>query len=223
VIRTERGFTLVELTIALLLLALMSAVLFGSFGLAGNSVDRGEAKVDASSAMRGAQAFLRANLEEQHALRMRKMVEWPLLFGGDRDEVRYAGALPARVAGGGMWYYRLSLKRDEARSPLVLERVVPDVSAPQPPDFNNAERSILAQDIATLRIAYFGRDNNVADSTDPTWRDTWDDPQRLPALIRIDVVPKRGDAWPSMFVAPRESPEAGCRAWDSTRGRCAQI
>ena len=34
------------------------------------------------------------------------------------------------------------------------------------------------------------------------------------ALIRIDVTPKQGAPWPTLYVAPREAPEAGCRAWD---------
>jgi general secretion pathway protein J len=69
--RLLRGFTLLELTIALTLLALLSAVLFGSLRLAGRSTDGGEAKVEAAASMRLAQEFLRANLEAQHPLRMR--------------------------------------------------------------------------------------------------------------------------------------------------------
>ena len=221
--RRPRGFTLVELLIALVLLALLSAVLYGSLGFAGTTLDRGEAKVDATSGMRLAQAFLRANLEEQHPLRMRKIVEWPLVFAGEQEELRYAAVLPARVASGGVWFYRLSVKRDEARTPLVLERMLPDLAAAQAPEFTNAERSVLAQDIASLKIGYFGRDPGAADVTDPSWRDRWDDSQRLPIMIRIDVAPKQGPAWPPMFVAPREAPDAGCRAFDPARQRCAQL
>jgi general secretion pathway protein J len=217
------GFTLVELTIALVLLALLAGVLFGSLNLAGTSLDRGEAKVDATSGMRLAQAFLRTNLEEQHPLRMRKIAEFPLLFAGQRDELRYAAALPTRVTDGGIWYFRLSVNSADARSPLVLERALPDLSDSKMPEFNDAERSILAQDIAELKLGYFGRDKDANDANEPTWRDRWDDPQRLPLLIRIDVVPKRGPAWPTLVVAPRESPEAGCRAWDGARLRCASL
>jgi general secretion pathway protein J len=217
------GFTLVELTIALVLLALLAGVLFGSLGFAGTSLERGEAKVDSTSSMRLAQAFLRANLEEQHPLRMRKIVEFPLLFAGDRDELRYAAILPARVAGGGVWFYRLSLARNEDRAPLVLERVVPELSASQVPDFRDAERSVLAEGIRELKIGYFGRDAGAADTNDPSWRERWDDPQRLPLLVRIDVAPKQGPAWPTLVVAPRESPEAGCRAWDPVRLRCVAM
>jgi hypothetical protein len=47
--------------------------------------------------MRVAHEFLRAQLEGQHAQRMKKMPEWPILFAGERDELRFAAALPARV------------------------------------------------------------------------------------------------------------------------------
>ena len=78
--RRARGFTLLELSIALVLLALMGAVVYGALGFAGTSWDKGEAKVEATSGMRLAQEFMRAQLEQQHPLRMRKVAEFPLLF-----------------------------------------------------------------------------------------------------------------------------------------------
>ena len=219
----NHGFTLIELTIALVLLALLSGVLYGSLGLAGTSLDRGESKADATSGMRLAHAFLRANLEEQHPLRMRKIAEFPLLFSGDREELRYAAPLPARVASGGIWFYRLAVLRNDARAPLILERALPDVNAREIPGFQDAERSVLAEDIASLKIGYYGRDAGANDAETPTWRDRWDDPQRLPMMIRIEIEPKRGPAWPPLIVSPREAPEAGCRAWDMARLRCAAI
>ena len=221
--RRVRGFTLLELIIALVLLALLSGVLFGSLKLAGRSTDSGEAKAGAAASMRLAQQFLRTNLEAQHPLRMRKILDWPLLFTGTADELRYAGRLPARVAGGGMWYYRLVIRSEDPRSPLVLERMIPDLSADALPEFVNPERSVLAENIATLRIGYFGREADAAPSVAPSWRDQWNDTQRLPLLIRIDVAPKAGPPWPTLYVAPREAPEAGCRAWDVAREHCAAV
>jgi general secretion pathway protein J len=222
-VRAHRGFTLLELTIALTLLALLSAVLFGSLRLAGRSTASGAAKVEAAESMRLAQDFMRTNLEAQHPLRMRKIVDWPLLFRGTRNELRYAADLPPRVAGGGIWFFRLAVRGDDARSPLTLERIVPDLSADAPPEFENAERSVLADGIAELKLGYFGRDPDAAASVAPTWRDHWEDAQRLPLLIRIDVVPKQGPAWPTLYVEPRAAPEAGCRAWDIARQHCAAV
>jgi hypothetical protein len=37
--------------------------------------------------------YLREQLTSQHPQRMRKMLEFPLLFGGNEQEVRYAATL----------------------------------------------------------------------------------------------------------------------------------
>ena len=79
--------------------------------------------------------------------------------------------------------------------------MVPDLQADAVPEFANADRSVLAEDIAELTLAYFGRDVDAAASVAPTWRDHWDDAQQLPLMIRIDVRPKQGPAWPTLYVA----------------------
>ncbi len=220
-----RGFTLVELLIALSLFALMSAVLFGSLRLAGRTWDAGEAKAEANSGMRLAGDYLRTQLAAQHPQRMRKITEFPLLFSGKSDEMRFAAPLPGRVGVGGMWYYRVALVEGagKGKSSLVLERMLPDVNATTMPEFNSADRSVLADDIASIKIGYFGRDRGASLETAPTWRDRWEDPQLLPLLVRVDVAPRLGSAWPQLVVAPRESPEAGCRAWDTIRMLCVGV
>jgi general secretion pathway protein J len=218
--RRQHGFTLLELVIALTLLALMSGVLYGALGFAGRSWEGGEAKAEETSSMRLSHTFLRAQLEGQHPLRMRKMPEHPLVFAGSRDELRYAAPLPPRISGGGIWYYRLAVVREGDRSRLVLERQVPDLDAGSLPEFERADRSILAEDIGEVRLSYFGRDSGASNLTTPTWRERWDDRNRLPLMIRIDVVPRRGPAWPTLVVAPRQAPESGCRQWDAASERC---
>ncbi len=220
-----RGFTMIELMIALVLLALMSAVLFGSLNLAGRSSDAGTAKAEASSGMRLASEYLRTQLAAQHPQRMRKIQEFPLLFGGDPDQLRYTAPLPGRVGLGGIWYYRLKLATVAGRQKpsLILERVIPDVSAPERPDFADAEHSVLADDIKELKFSYYGVGTGAGVDEAPTWRDQWDDQQLLPQLIRVDVTPEKGSAWPTMVIAPREAPEAGCRSWDATRKRCVAV
>ena len=221
--RSARGFTMIELMIALVLLALMSAVLFGSLNLAGRSSEAGNAKAESSSGMRLASEFLRTQLAAQHPQRMHKIQDFPLLFGGDADQLRYTAQLPGRVGLGGVWYYRLKLANVPGREKpsLILERMIPDVGALDKPEFADAEHSVLADDIKELKIGYYGISTGSSLDEAPTWRDQWDDPQLLPQLIRVDVTPQKGNAWPTLVIAPREAPEAGCRSWDATRKRCA--
>jgi general secretion pathway protein J len=221
--RLAAGFTLLELMIALTLLALMSGVLFGALGFAGRSWEGGEAKAEATAGMRLTHEFLRGQIEGQHPLRMHRMPEFPLVFGGDAAEMRFAAPLPARISGGGIWFYRLMLATEGDRQRLVLERVVPDLESTSFPAFDGADRSILADEIAELRIGYFGRDPGAAATAEPTWRDRWDDRNRLPLMVRVEVTPRRGPAWPALVVAPRQGPESGCRRWNAAAERCLGV
>jgi len=218
----SRGFTLVELTIALVLMAAIAGLLYGSLSLAARSWDGGEAKMQQVADLRTTQTYLRAQIAAEYPQRMLKIAGFPLLFAGERDEMRYAAALPPRVAQGGVYYFRLAVVRDGNRSLLVQERVIPDVNALEALEFNDAERSILAEGIAELRIAYFGRPAGSADSVAPSWLDRWDDKQRLPMLVRIDVKPEKGAVWPTLVVEPRRAPEAGCSGWDPNLHVCAR-
>jgi prepilin-type N-terminal cleavage/methylation domain-containing protein len=214
------GFTLLEMTIALLLFALMSAVLFGSLRLAGRSWDGGETKVAQVSDIRQTGQFLREHLAGQHPQRLRKVVELPLIFSGTASEIRYAAGLPSRVAEGGVYFFRLAVAKEADRSRLVLERTVPALDATADIEFNDAERSVLADDIDEIRIEYLGRDAGSAGAVEPTWRDRWDDKQKLPLLVRIHVQPTKGPPWPPLVVEPRRAPEAGCRQWEPVQQRC---
>lgn len=215
----QRGFTLIELSVALVLLALISSVLYGSLSLAGASWNRGEAKAQQTGEMRLAEDFLRRTLTAQHPLRFHKVANQPLYFLGTRDTLAYAAALPGR-AGAGMYYFRVAVTPNGDSSRLTLSRIIPDYSATRLPDFGD-ESSVLAESIAEVRFGYFGRDPDASGIVTPTWRDRWDDPQRLPDLIRIDVKAASGAPWPTLVVEPRLSPEVGCPlSWNPAARRC---
>jgi general secretion pathway protein J len=218
----QSGFTLLELIIAMMLLALMSSLLYGTLSLSANSWDRGEAKAGRAADMRLTEEFLRQSLTAQHPLRLHKLVDQPLYFQGGRDTLAFAGVLPGR-AGGGIYYFRLAVTPHGDASRLTLARVIPESAATSLPGFDGAEQSVLADGIAEIRFSYFGRDADSNMANVPTWRDRWEDPQVLPLIIRIDVTPAKGAAWPSLVVEPRLAPEAGCRAWDFSRSRCVGV
>jgi len=220
-----RGFTLVELLVALTLFALLATVLSGALRLVGRSWEGGEAKVAQLDEMRQAQALLRSQIASLFPQRMPKAADTPLLFSGTTDEMKYVATLPERVDQGGSQLFRLVLAKDGERNPLLLERMYVDPELTQVPEFDgpDIERTVLAEHIGQLRIEYLGRDKGAMDTEKPTWRDRWEDPQQLPILIRVLVQPERGPAWPPLVAAPRRAQEAGCRAYDAVIHRCVRL
>ena len=208
-----RGFTLLELVIALTLLALMASVLYGALGFAGRSWEGGEAKAEATAGMRLSHGFLRTQLEAQHPLRMRKIPEFPLLFTGTREELRFAAPLPARITGGGIWYYRLARQErkrsepprarahDARRRCRGASRVRQDRALDPRRRHQGAARRLFRLRHAAPHARPHRRGANAGTTRN-----------RLPLLIRLDVVPKRGPA-----VAARCSLRRG-RRWNPGAG-----
>ena len=89
------------------------------------------------------------------------------------------------------------------------------------PEFRDAERSVMAEGIAEIKVGYFGRDRQGrrrrrADVARSLGR---------PAAIAAPAHPaslSRVAARPMLVVEPRRSPEAGCAFWDTGQGRCAR-
>ena len=148
------------------------------------------------------------------------MLEFPLLFRRQRDEIRFTAPLPGRVGLGGMWYYRLALSKvpgkqrngAHARARDSRSRRARHADVRRSRALGARRRHQGGQDLLSTAAT-----SGVALDTAPTWRGSWDDTQVLPILIRIEVTPRKGAPWPPLVVAPRAAPEAGCRAWDTIR------
>ncbi len=211
---------MLEVIVAMALLALIAATLAGVFGLAGKSRDAGELLADDTASMRLTQEFLRSHLENAHPLRMREEKEFPLIFAGDSKEIMYVSALPSRVLSGGLWVWRLRLVKG---GQLILEYTIPDVKDKKMPQFKDAKYSVLADRVKNINIEYYGLPEDATLEDEPKWQKDWKNPQRLPDMVRLDVILENGIAWPTLFVELRKNEAAGCRSWNESSGRCGAV
>ena len=135
-----------------------------------------------------------------------------------RDPLR-CGAAAARAGGRRASFFRLAVVREGDRARLVLARTYPDLTALEPPQFApDADRSVLTTASPARHLTYFGRDANASDTDTPSWRNRWDDPQRLPLLVKIEVRPEKGTASPTLIVDESGVPRVRlrglrCAAW----------
>jgi general secretion pathway protein J len=225
--RSQRGFTLLELIIALTLMVLVAGVLFGSLGLSARSWDAGEQRSSRSDQMRVAESFLRMQLSVAFPFRFKKMTGQPLAFSGVADSLRFAAPLISRVGQGGMFLWQLSLDETSGKHRLVLRRAIPDADTTTAPVFSDddADKTILGDDIAELRISYFGPPTDQPEGgklNDSAWADRWVDRTSVPQLVKLSITPRDGPAWPDLIVESRISTNAGC-LWDGFHGRCVYL
>lgn len=210
----QKGFTLLELLIGLVLLGLILTLLFGGLRLGARSWDSGDKRAADSAQLRAIHGFIRRELSQTHPLRWKNGVEARLAFIGEPGALKFVAPLPVQAGGGGLYFLGLELGNGDGGQRLMMKRVLVNSAAKDFSSLEQGEQSVLADHIDRMSISYFGAPTPQGE---PAWQEKWDDPQRLPLLVRIQVKSNGGRDWPELVVPLVV--EKGC-AWDSFHKRC---
>jgi len=195
------GFTLLELVVALAVLALLTLLLADGVRSSLDLLDRAATRSEAIEDLPLVQQALRRILAGALPVTLpprRDDEPAPVRFAGDATWLELVGHLP-EPAGGGTWRIALAARGDIAGSALMLRWTPVEASEGS----HAGGEAVLLEHIAGLRLAYLGDDPGLA----PAWADSWHNRQRLPRLVRIEVSFPAGDEriWPALVVAPMVS------------------
>lgn len=188
--REARGFTLIEVVVALSLLAVILTGLLSALVTFANSASRVDERILASDDVRLVHAFLRQSLGEASP-RLRQRPEDSVLVSGLHGidtTLEWLGLMPARHGVGGLYHLRLDVGAD---GDLIL-RYLPYAGDGSPPDWQAASAHVLLRGLRQFELAYQALD-------EPEWRATWLDAQVLPARVRIALA-REGEVWPALVV-----------------------
>ena len=194
--KISKGFTLIEILIAITLLGIMMVLLFGSLRIGAKNWDAGEEKIVETSQITIVQNFLRTYLASAIPADDFNEDEPVFSFVGSGDSIQFASTLPPYGVRKGQHLFKLFLK-DEGDTtslnvsvqtfyPLEEEEVKDDI--------------VLLENIEKLEINYFGPDE-FGEGTQ--WDTKWEEKRVLPRLIQIDIQLKDKPPWPALRVATR--------------------
>ncbi len=201
--RVQRGFTLLELLISLVLLGMMLVLLFGGLRLGVRSWDAVQKQVDALNSVRSVESFLRREMERVYPYRWKAVPVQRFAFLGERHKVNFVAPLPSRIGVGGLYAIALELEQSGNGRRLTWKQVPID---PRMQDFSPLdpvkEMVLISAELSSVDdiwLSYFGRETEAAA---PRWGDRWDSVATMPMLIKIQVRFADGTEWPDFVVAP---------------------
>lgn len=201
--RRQAGFTLVELLVAMTLLAFLSVSLFGGLRFGARSwevvVDSSTERDDIAST----QTFLRDRLGQlvlPGPGRLGDFNEDGNLNGGP-EQVEFIAPWLSALSLGGL--YRFTLWREDIDDGRLMLRWRPAEADPDALEElgDLAGQRVLLDGIAEFSLSYYGAADEDAE---PDWLDQWENPDAPPRLVRVQLAfAEAGRVWPVFIVAPK--------------------
>lgn len=196
-----RGFTLIELLVATVLLAAAMTLAFATLRAASAAATRGEQRAQRNERMRAVEGFLRKRIASALPVGydMDAASGMPSRFLGEPDRLRFVADLPAYLGRGGPHLHDIAVVRDPAGQGLrlevqfstVLANKVVEETNPRPPE-------ALVGGLREVRIRYRALDTQLRMAE---WTDRWEQSDRLPLQVKVEIVDGDGARWPPIVVS----------------------
>lgn len=197
--RVARGFTLIEVLLATVLLATALALAFATLRAATATAQRGEAIAQRSERMRAVELFLRRRLTGARpiAFTLDQETGTPSRFLGEPDRVRFVADLPDYLGRGGPYLHDIRVvdgdsgKQLDVTFAMVLAGETVEEQDERPPE----------QLVTRLESAQFRYRSLDADGRLGEWQEEWTQGDRLPLQVEITLRDQGGRDWPPLIVA----------------------
>lgn len=219
----NRGFTLVELLIALALIGLITLLLFSGLRLGSRTWEAVDVAAEQIGGLRLAHGFLTRTLAQAQIANATVDAVSVAIFGGDAEQIEFVAPLSQHVGIPGLYVLRLTLEDTRDAQSLVLTRWLlhPEILAGNDevppweplakdetgsPDALDSEldtadgafgRTLILEHVAVFEVRYYG----IADEeTEPDWHEDWFGQSSLPTRIRIRLT-TTAQTWPDLVIA----------------------
>jgi len=196
-----RGFSLLEMLLAIILLALLIAGAYSGIHAAANAMRAGEAAIDRTDRLRTAQEFLRHQISRilplAWATDQDKGVNY--IFEGDNHRMRFVAPMPGYLSKGGPYVQTLELARGQNGLELRFEDEMLNGFDVEKGKSSDVEPVVLLDKISGGRFSYRALDDQGKLGN---WTSNWDDAATTPLVVRIELTMQPGVQipWPTLDV-----------------------
>ena len=196
--KREAGFTLLEMLVALTVLALILAALAGGVRFAGGAFERGSAAAKEARDFDLAADLLRRQVGRAFPLAVDGKDGGRFVFLGEAGRVSFPVIDGPGDVGAGLKLAAFVVEPSEGGQKLVFRLYRLRPGATLEPEDTPLRSAVLLEGPWRMVFDYAGRDG---------WRPAWGEPRDLPGLVRLTVA---GAGWPDIVARLVVDGDRGC-------------
>ena len=181
--RGERGFTLIELVLALTIVAVMLTILFGGLRVSLRAWQRGEERAETLQHARSETQLLEQALSGIYPFRgklEKDSAEVIIFFRGEARRLSFVTVSPPVPFPAPIAFTAVTLSMDAGRSPglAIREKVLPNFSP-----FEEVTPTLVDPTITAVRFRY------LRDADAGSWEESWDagEERTLPQAVEVTL------------------------------------
>jgi general secretion pathway protein J len=197
-----RGFSLVELLLAMTLLSMLLALAYGGLRASTQATEKGQDILDDSNRIRMAHQFVRRQLTQLLPLAFEEDAESQVrsVFRGESRRIRYVAQMPGYLGYGGPQVQELEFVQGDEHLELVLSHAL--LQGFEEPFLYEREPVLLLDKVQSAEFQFLGRDENGELGN---WANHWDDEANLPAAVAVEIefIDDVYIEWPLMTTSVR--------------------
>ena len=203
----RKGFTLVELLLALTLMSMLLALAYGGLRAATRATDRGQTILEDSSRIRMAHQFVHRQLNQivPLAFAANEDGDERTVFIGEPDRVRFVAPMPGYLGFGGPQVQELAIVRGDDSLQLVLSHAL--LQGFEEERLYDRPPVPLLSEIDSASFSFLGRDE---DGELAGWISTWAEGSVLPSSVSLEIefVEDVYIQWPLLTASVKTDPSA---------------
>ncbi len=198
-VAAQRGFTLLEILLVIILLAFLMTGAYSGITAATRAIRSGEAAIERIDKVRTVQEFLRHQLSRTLPFPYVQTTTSKVIFQGENNFMRFVAPMPGYLSHGGAYVQTLELTQGQDGEQLVFTSTLLNGFSFDRSSSDASSTVVLLEHIRDGKFSYRGLNKN---GDLMRWSDGWSDSSSTPLLVGIDL--NLGDNgqinWPTMAI-----------------------
>ncbi len=194
--KSSKGFTLIEVLIAMTLLGVMVVLLFSSMKICAGSWQKGEDKIAEVNEVAVVYQFFQRHLSTALPLwNDFSGADKAFAFQGKNQELQFVSAFPASAKKSGLQLFSITFINDGKEQDIQVS-IAPFYPVTEGEEWRKEEVTLLRH-IRSFSLNYFGSDDA---QTEGVWQEDWLEKEIQPRLVKIKITRDDGNYWPEMLI-----------------------